>query len=108
MFIGCLPITSLLLSSLQCFYDDICLNDVKKAMNLQNLSIISLNSTQLRQFSMNTTLNKIINNLMLDEWIYNINHTEYFNQCNPQQCTYSIIERNNILVIFTTLLGFCK
>jgi hypothetical protein len=77
-------------------------------MNLQNLSIISLNSTQLRQFSMNTTLNNITDNLMLEEWTYNVNYSAYFDQCNPQQCTYSITERNNLLVVFTTLLGFCK
>jgi hypothetical protein len=108
MFIGCLPITSLRLSSFQCFYDQICLDEVKEALGLKNLSMISLDPSQLSQFAINTTLGPIIDNLLLEEWTNKINYTEYFNQCNLQQCTYSITKRNNPLVIFTTLLGLCK
>ena len=108
MFIGCLPLTSLRLSSLQCFYDQICLDKIKQAIKLQNISITSLNSTQSSHFSMNTTLDHIIDNLMLEQWTNNINYNEYFNECNLEKCSYSIIKQNNALVIFTTLLGLCK
>ena len=108
MFIGCLPLTSLRFSSLTCFYDQLCLNQIKQAINLSNLSIIPLETTQSHGFSVNTSLSEIIDNLMLREWTNNIDYSEYFNQCQPVQCTYSIMKRNNILVIFTTLLGLCK
>ena len=108
MFIGCLPITSLRLSTLQCFYDRNCLDIVKNALKLENLSITALDSTQSSQFLLNTTLDRIIDNLMLEEWSNSQNYTSYFNQCNSQQCSYSIVKRNSILLIFTVLLGLCK
>ena len=108
MFIGCLPITSLRLSSLDCFYRQVCVDKVKGALGLRNLSIISLDPFQSSQYTTNTTLSHIIDNLMLEDWSNKINYTEYFNQCNLKQCTYSITQRNNPLLIFTTLLALCK
>ena len=108
MFIGCLPITSLRLSTLQCFYDQHCLDIVKDTLGLNNISITALNSTQSSRFLYNTTLDRIINNLMLEEWSNSQNYSAYFYQCNPQQCSYSIVRRNDASLILTTLLGFCK
>lgn len=108
MFIGCLPITSLRLSTLECFYDRICLDKVKLALNIQNSSIESLNQLETSRFLINTTLNEIIDELMIEEWIYSIDYDQYFQQCQIKQCTYSIRKRNNFLTIFTTLLSLCK
>lgn len=104
MFIGCLPITSLRLSSLKCFYDQLCLNQMKEIIHLTNISIVSLYVSQ----SSNKTLGEIIDNLMLKQWIHQINYTEYLNECQPIECTHLILQRNHFLVVFTTLLGLCK
>jgi len=45
-----------------------------------------------------TTLSQIIDNLMSENWTYEINYTDYFNVCNAI----------NVLAIFTTLLSLCK
>ena len=108
MFIGCLPITSLRLSTLQCFYDQSCLDTVKNVLKLENLSITALNSTQSSRFFVNTTLDHIIDNLMLEERLNSQNYTSYLHQCNPQQCSYSVIKKNDVLLVVTTLLGLCK
>lgn len=108
MMIGCLPLTSLRLSTLQCFYDEICFDEVKHVFNLQNLSINILNSSKSTRFLLNKTLATIIDNLMLETWSSNIDYDEYFHECNPQQCTYSRNERNRPLSIFSTLLGVCE
>lgn len=108
MLIGCLPITSLRLSTLQCFYDQNCLDQVKNTLNIQNISIIPLNITQSSKFPMNITFNQVIDNLMLEKWTYDVDYDKYFSECSPKQCSYSIVKENNALVIFTTLLGLCK
>ena len=108
MFIGCLPITSLRLSSLRCFYDQICLDKVADALYLKNLSIISLDPSRINHYATNTTLNHLIDNLMLEEWENEINYTVYFNECAIKQCTYLVSKKENPLVIFTTLLSLCK
>lgn len=108
MFIGCLPITSLRLSTLQCFYDQNCLDIVKNVLKLENLSVTALNSTQSSRFFVNATLDHIIDNFMLEEWLNSQNYSSYFHQCNPQQCSFSVVKRNDALLIITTLLGLCK
>lgn len=108
MMIGCLPITSLRLSTLECFYNQTCLNQMKTILNIENITISALDSTQTSQFFPNTTLNHIIDHLMLEKWTNQTNFTKYFDQCNPQECTYSLIEQNSALSIFATLLGLCK
>jgi len=109
MFIGCLPITSLRLSTLECFYNQTCLNGIQQILDLQNISIInSLDPFASSQYSIETTLNDIIDHLMLEEWTYRINYTSYFNTCNLKKCTYSIMKTKNPLAIFMSLLGLCK
>ena len=108
MKIGCLPVTSLLLSTLECFYNQTCVNEVKGSFQLQNLSITALNSSYSSQYSMNTTLDYIINNLFIEQSSGNVNYSAYYEQCSPQQCTYSMVTSNSALSIFTTLLGLCK
>ena len=108
MFIGCLPITSLLLSTLECFYNQTCLDKIKQALNIQNFSIDPLNSLESSQYSSKTTVNQIMNNLMLENWTYEINYTDYFSQCNLTKCSYSVMDKKNPLSTFMTLLGLCK
>ena len=108
MFIGCLPITSLLLSTLECFYNQTCLDKIKQALNIQNFSIDPLNSLESSQYSSKTTVNQIMNNLMLENCTYEINYTDYFNQCNLTKCYYSVMYKKNPLSTFMTLLGLCK
>jgi len=108
MKIGCLPLTSLRLSTLECFYNQTCVDEVKASFHLQNLSITALNSSHSSQYSMNTSLDHIIDNLFLEQSTENIDYIAYFDECNPQQCTYTHINQNYPLLIFTTLLGLCK
>jgi len=110
MMIGCLPLTSLRLSTLECFYDRICFQQILNTLNLSTttISIEILNSTQSSRFMPNTTLHIVLDNLMLEQWFNYINYTAYFHQCNPRECTYSINKRNNFLFVFSTLLGLCK
>ena len=108
MFIGCLPITSLRLSSLRCFYDQICLDKVADALDLKNLSIVALNSSRISRYATNTTLGYLIDSLMLEDWKDQINYTAYFNECSVKECTYLVSKKENPLVIFTTLLSLCK
>ena len=108
MCIGCLPITSLRLSTLECFYNQTCLNEIKETLNLQNMSLHSLDPFASSQYLINTTLNYIIDRFMLEKWANQINYTQYFDTCNLEKCTYSTMDTKNPLAICTNLLGLCK
>jgi hypothetical protein len=110
MFSGCFNIPSLLQSSLECFFDQTCLNNVLRKTrvpreyqgNKMNVSILKINSTR---FSPNISVEEIINEMMIEKWGDNINYSQYYEQCAPKLCTYSFTSRNNALYVFTTMIG---
>ena len=105
MKIGCTPSESFLASTLECFYDQSCINLIQKYTNNINMtSPISLSSTKSR-FSMNTTMTEYINHSFIEQWLITKNYSSYFKQCSLLFCSYTYIQRFNLLYIVTVLLG---
>ena len=112
MFIGCLPLSSLMQSSLACFYNKSCLAQIHhtlQTLNLApNLTISRLNTTVSSRFKPDTSLDNIINALLVESWASTIEYEKYFNQCNVSSCAYLEEQRSSLLVITSKLLGLCK
>lgn len=112
MFIGCLPVTSLLQSSLACFYNETCILEIQTALELTLVNFtenfIALDPTVSSRFEPTTPLETIIKSLMIEEWRYVFNYSSYFDECKLSTCTYTSIERNSFLDITLRLLGLCK
>lgn len=108
MFIGCLPLTSLMHSTLECFYDEMCLAQIMSILHATHLNISTLDRYQLSRYQPNTTLNEVMNNLMTENWTCSINYTRYFAECNPNECTYPIKYRNSVGYVLLKILGLCK
>lgn len=70
MLASCLPLSSLLQSSLLCFYRQDCLHRVCEALNLDmiapNLNITTLNSSIESRFKADSSLDSIINALFVE------------------------------------------
>ncbi|CAF1176295.1 unnamed protein product [Adineta steineri] len=101
--IGCTPSESFLLSNLACFYDQSCINIIQQYTNSTNSSI-SLAITK-SQFSINTTIAELINDLFVEEWATNINYSSYYEQCSPLLCSYTYSKQINLLYTITLILG---
>ncbi|CAF4190583.1 unnamed protein product, partial [Adineta steineri] len=103
--IGCTPSESFRASTLECFYNQSCLNLIQQYTNYKARinPIIPSNSSQ---FSMNTTMAELIDHLFIEEWATNINYSTYFEKCLPLSCSYTYIQRFNLFYIITLLLGF--
>ncbi|CAF1126765.1 unnamed protein product [Adineta steineri] len=107
--IGCTPSESFRASTLECFYNESCINLTKqytinkRRMKYTNhfkpLSIIN------SSYSINTTIAELVDNLFIEDWNIKINYASYFEQCSPSLCSYNYIQRFNILHIVTTLIG---
>lgn len=112
MFVGCLPITSLLHSSLSCFYNETCFTQIQAALEsntthfTQKLS--ALDPTVPSRFEQNTPLGTIVKSLMIEEWSYTLNYSSYFDQCKVSSCTYTLSQRNSVLEIALKVLGLCE
>ncbi|CAF1591785.1 unnamed protein product, partial [Adineta steineri] len=101
---GCTPSESFRASTLECFYNQSCLNLIQQYTNYKARinPIIPSNSSQ---FSMNTTMAELIDHLFIEEWATNISYQAYFEKCSPLSCSYTYIRRFNLLSTITLLLG---
>ncbi|CAF1209410.1 unnamed protein product [Adineta ricciae] len=101
--VGCTPSESLLASTLECFYDQLCLDLIQHYTNYENSSTPL--STTSSQFSQNTTIDELRQNLFIERWLTKTNYSSYYQQCSPLLCTYTSIENFNILYAITLILG---
>ncbi|CAF1379801.1 unnamed protein product, partial [Rotaria sordida] len=101
--IGCTPSESLRSSTLECFYDQSCINQIQRYTNSTN-KIIPL-EINMSRFSINTTVAELINDLFVEQWATALNYSSYYKQCLPLLCSCTYIQKFNILYIITISLG---
>ena len=105
-YTGCFIVESLLISTLECFYDELCLNNVTYYVNSTlPLNVTALNASMSTRFKPNSTVKEMLDELMVEEWVWNITFAKYFDACEPSQCTYTIASKNDAIFIVTTVLG---
>ncbi|CAF1492281.1 unnamed protein product, partial [Rotaria sordida] len=57
------------------------------------------------QFNLNSTIESILNNLMIEEYKTNLSYENYFNQCQPLSCSYSYIKTHDVTQTITSLIS---
>jgi len=78
----CLPVSSILVSTLECFYDETCLNKLISYFSTnENFTVLTL--VQQSHYSPNSTLQSIVDKLMLEDLMINISYDNYYSQCAP-------------------------
>ncbi|CAF1343607.1 unnamed protein product [Adineta ricciae] len=101
--VGCLPTESFLQSTLECFYNQSCLDLIREHTKYTaKITPLSLVNTR---FPLNTTILKLINDLFVEKWIPKVNYSNYFEKCLPLSCSYTYVERINLVYMITFLLG---
>ncbi|CAF3592628.1 unnamed protein product [Rotaria sordida] len=104
MPIGCYLLETFLLSNLSCFFNSSCIEIViGTAEGVDKPSPLNLSLSSL--FFPNTTLEMIMKHLMIEQWHDSSNYSNYFEQCNPIQCTYTYSERYNVLYMMSMLIS---
>ncbi|CAF3985031.1 unnamed protein product [Rotaria sordida] len=116
LVLGCYTIDSLLLSTLECFYDKQCVKLVVDNYDFDVVGLVRpLNSHAVQieplrnensRFYPNTTINEIFSQLFVEDWINSSNFTSYYTRCAPTQCTYTIREHISLTYMLTMMLGF--
>ena len=111
---SCLPMDSLLASSLKCFYNASCIQILINWRSFDSYNITTdprlRNVTELdpllnSSFSYDTTLDKIVSQLFIEDWTDSSNFSEYYTQCAPSECTYTYEERFSTAYLISTVLG---
>ena len=101
---SCLPVTSLLHSTLECFYDQMCLDELLSFVST-NKSFTAMSSIERSRFSIISTVKSILDFIMVEKWSTNISYENYFVQCAPISCSYSTMKRHDFVFILTKVIG---
>ncbi len=105
-YLGCYIVNSLLQSTLECFYNESCFDKVKLYITSYSpFNVSALNVSLPSRYSVNSTIQKIVDDLMIEKWHASPIYERYYNECKPIQCTYEIDTKNDIIYIVTTLFG---
>ncbi len=103
--IGCTAVESVLSSTLECLFDWSCLGNIHTCILSSNISgIYPLNTSQTR-FAPNTSIERIIDDLFIEKWSTEYSFSNYFEECAPVLCAYTLEKRNNVLYVITKFLG---
>jgi hypothetical protein len=104
-YTGCYVIEALLQSTLKCLYDQMCINELQRRIApLSKVDATALNKSLPTVYFMNSTIKEVVNNLMIEEWNDSSIFENYYNQCQPIKCTYTLQTNNDIIYIVTELL----
>jgi hypothetical protein len=104
LYIGCYVIEALLQSNLECFYSQECINTLQSYISpFSSKNFTALNSSVSSNYFSNSTINELVNQLMIEEWNVSVVYERYFNVCQPMRCTYTLETRNDVIYIVTTL-----
>ena len=113
---SCTSFDTILDSDLRCFFDKSCMNTLLSMYNmdmpkrqplpLTTLNINTLNASTLISFQPTDRMEKILNELMIDDWKMRTDYVGYYNSCAPARCTYTVTRRMNILYAFTMVTTY--
>lgn len=106
LHVGCYIIESLLRSTLQCFYNQTCINILCSTFTSGfEVNITALDPSVASRYFGNSTIQQLVNSLMVEEWNPSVRFESYYDECQPAQCIYTHTTRNDIIYIVTTLIG---
>ena len=109
MRVGCFPYEALMASTLECFYDPICVNStVQRISRLPSSAWPEpLDKSKPSRFHPNASIQQLFGENMIEQVNVTKNFSSYYESCAPSRCTYSVKKRNNWIYIFTLFLSLC-
>ncbi|CAF0862999.1 unnamed protein product [Adineta steineri] len=116
LVLGCYAIDSVLLSTLECFYEKKCIKILIDNYDFDAIGLVQpldnrtkriqpLSRKQTR-FYPKITINEIFSQLFVEEWFNSTNYTSYYTRCKPLQCTYTVRKNFDIAYMLAIMLGF--
>ena len=110
---GCFPLNSLFLSTLECFYDQSCIQmlldwrlfEVEHIYYPINLTLTALNQSIPSQYFPRTSIYTIVAHMFIEEWNVTGYPNRHYQLCQPQYCSYTWSGRFDLISIVTYVLG---
>ena len=104
--IGCYVFEGLLQSNLICLFNQSCIDRLRQAIAFSdNFTTSALDFSKLSTHQLNTTVETLMETIMVEQWTRDISYTNYFNQCRPIYCKYTYTSKYDIFYIITTIIA---
>ena len=101
---GCMPVNSVLFSTLECFYNQTCLDKLISFFPTTE-KFRAMGVVEQSQFTPNWTMKSIVERLMVEKWTTHVFFDKYYAQCAPISCIYSEMKRHDFLFVLKNLIG---
>jgi hypothetical protein len=84
-YVGCLPSQALIQSTMECFYNQLCIDQIQSHIdyNTLPLNVTSLNISKTSRYSSTTSIEEMLKNLFVEQWNSQTYFEQYYNQCQP-------------------------
>ncbi|UJR07467.1 hypothetical protein I4U23_011756 [Adineta vaga] len=108
MYVGCFMVDSLLISTMECFFNQTCIDVIKSYMiNTSELyqQLDILNSSVISTYKTNETIGTLVGNLFIEKWNEFYSYEQYYNQCGPAFCSYTIQQHPDLIYVLAKLIG---
>ncbi|CAF1509502.1 unnamed protein product [Rotaria sp. Silwood1] len=106
---NCFIVNSVLKSSLKCWYNYSCLNEVLTKLTFSNLfnlpNITVLDDTLPSRFLPYIPIEILLNEMMVEQWYTIVNYMALYKNCHPIYCTYVYDGKHNALYLITIIIG---
>ncbi|CAF3745066.1 unnamed protein product [Rotaria sp. Silwood1] len=102
--IDCLPLQMTLASSLECFYNESCMN-ILFSIYSKTVNISILDASSPSRFLPTTNIEFLINELFIEEIFNEMIYKKYYLECAPIYCTFSYARRFYWIYVVTTLIA---
>ena len=102
LVVDCLPILTVFASTLECFYDQSCV-DLLLSVYPGHINISILNSSRNSGFVPKTPIKDLVDVLFIEGIIKETSFRAYYEECKPIQCTYTYQRRFDWIYIITTI-----
>jgi hypothetical protein len=107
------PVNSVLLSTLECFYNASCIQmlldwrlfEIADVYRPFVLNVTPLNPNLPIQYKPTTTLDVAISRLLVEDWNVKTSVAAHYDQCKPSICTYTYVARLGPFYVATSVLG---
>lgn len=102
--INCLPMQTTLDSSLECFYNESCMNILFSVYSRPH-DISLLDASLPSRFSPTVNIALLINELFIEEIFNETIYKKYYHECTPMYCTFTYSRRFDWVFVITTLIA---
>ncbi|CAF3256576.1 unnamed protein product [Rotaria sp. Silwood2] len=106
LFVGCFLVEAVLQSNLVCFYNQSCIDELRRNLNATiPFDTPALDTNIESQYKPSSAIGDIVVKLMVEQWSNTTSHKAYYAQCKPAICTYSFVGKNSWFVVMTKIIA---